>query len=249
MIRSDTIIIPGLKIKNYKQRYEKFSEHIRMEVIYAYLFQGYSHRWIDEHILGQKDKQIKGYMAMSILHHLGIIGEHKGIFKDYTLEDAIYILTAQKNKEFAPIIEILKNKLDLYINEIQTYKVEKISEQYIPETLEELIQELDEKTKRSRRLKRSERISRLNNAAKIPQVIQVMTIAYKRNADVVAEVLERASGICERCGMDAPFVRVLDGTPYLEVHHKIRLADGGEDTIENAIAVCPNCHRELHYGI
>ena len=26
------------------------------------------------------------------------------------------------------------------------------------------------------------------------------------------------------------------------------LADGGADTVENAIAVCPNCHRELHYG-
>jgi 5-methylcytosine-specific restriction protein A len=34
----------------------------------------------------------------------------------------------------------------------------------------------------------------------------------------------------------------------LEVHHKIRLADGGFDTVENAIAVCPNCHRQCHHG-
>ncbi|WP_147195697.1 HNH endonuclease [Rummeliibacillus stabekisii] len=36
--------------------------------------------------------------------------------------------------------------------------------------------------------------------------------------------------------------------PNLEVHHIKRLADGEEDTVENAIAVCPNCHRELHFG-
>ncbi|MBY8114030.1 HNH endonuclease [Vibrio fluvialis] len=38
------------------------------------------------------------------------------------------------------------------------------------------------------------------------------------------------------------------GNPYLEVHHLIRLIDDGPDTPENCVAVCPNCHRELHYG-
>lgn len=47
--------------------------------------------------------------------------------------------------------------------------------------------------------------------------------------------------------MPAPFKRE-SGSPFLEAHHVRRLADGGEDTIENAVALCPNCHRELHYG-
>ncbi|WP_413817679.1 HNH endonuclease [Pseudomonas viridiflava] len=34
----------------------------------------------------------------------------------------------------------------------------------------------------------------------------------------------------------------------MEVHHKIRLADGGLDTLENAVALCPNCHRATHYA-
>jgi 5-methylcytosine-specific restriction protein A len=34
----------------------------------------------------------------------------------------------------------------------------------------------------------------------------------------------------------------------LEVHHKTPLSARGEDTVENAIALCANCHRELHYG-
>lgn len=60
--------------------------------------------------------------------------------------------------------------------------------------------------------------------------------------------MKRAKDICERCGALAHLIRISDGTPYLEVHHKKRLADGGADTVENAIGVCPNCHRELHFG-
>ncbi|MFV3370974.1 HNH endonuclease [Pseudomonas sp. NY15435] len=40
-----------------------------------------------------------------------------------------------------------------------------------------------------------------------------------------------------------------DGKPYPEVRHVVRLADGGEDTVENAIAICPNCHRLRHFGL
>ncbi|MFC1652495.1 HNH endonuclease [Planctomycetota bacterium] len=35
---------------------------------------------------------------------------------------------------------------------------------------------------------------------------------------------------------------------FLEVHHLFRLADDGPDIPDNVAAICPNCHRELHYG-
>lgn len=93
-----------------------------------------------------------------------------------------------------------------------------------------------------------DRKSRLNAADKLPVKISVTTEIYRRNPDVVVEVLLRAKGICERCKENAPFIRAKDGTPYLEVHHIVQLALGGEDTVENAIALCPNCHREAHFG-
>lgn len=92
------------------------------------------------------------------------------------------------------------------------------------------------------------RQARIEGAPKIPAKVKVVTEIYIRNPDVVAEVLARSKGICELCTKAAPFVRRSDHTPYLEVHHRLRLADGGEDTVENAIALCPNCHRELHFG-
>lgn len=81
-----------------------------------------------------------------------------------------------------------------------------------------------------------------------PEIVVLTSTMFLRNPDVVAEALHRAAGICEGCAQPAPFIRKSNGTPYLEVHHKIRLADGGLDTLENAMALCPNCHRASHYG-
>ncbi|WP_275257566.1 HNH endonuclease [Vibrio alginolyticus] len=93
-----------------------------------------------------------------------------------------------------------------------------------------------------------ERQFRLESANKTPEVIDSKTKLYRRNPDVIAETLFRAKGKCENCGNDAPFLRKSDNTPYLEVHHKIMLSAGGLDCISNTEALCPNCHRERHYG-
>ncbi|NII11649.1 HNH endonuclease [Oleiagrimonas sp. C23AA] len=81
-----------------------------------------------------------------------------------------------------------------------------------------------------------------------PEKILVAATTYIRDPKVAAFVLERANGNCEACKEPAPFVRRSTGEPYLEVHHRERLADGGPDTVENAVALCPNCHRQAHYG-
>lgn len=93
-----------------------------------------------------------------------------------------------------------------------------------------------------------DRRARLNKANPKPAVRYVMTRVFVRNPDVVAEVLHRAQGRCERCHNQAPFNSRSTGEPYLEVHHRIPLAKNGDDTVENAIALCPNCHRASHYG-
>lgn len=93
------------------------------------------------------------------------------------------------------------------------------------------------------------RLQRLKSASTTPRQVQVTTTAFIRNPDVVAHTLLRANGICEACTQPAPFIKKSDGLHYLEVHHKRRLADGGKDSVENAIALCPNCHRKFHYGV
>ena len=81
------------------------------------------------------------------------------------------------------------------------------------------------------------RQERLAAAAKLPESIQVISHAFRRNPDVIAEVLLRASGTCEECLAPAPFIRTTNNTPYLEVHHPVMLSAGGEDTVANAVAL------------
>ena len=71
--------------------------------------------------------------------------------------------------------------------------------------------------------------------------------AFKRDPEVIALVRQRSGGICELCGKEGPFLDK-DNHPFLEVHHIVSLADGGPDTVDNAVALSPNCHRECHLG-
>ncbi|HDR9804609.1 TPA: HNH endonuclease [Burkholderia cenocepacia] len=80
-----------------------------------------------------------------------------------------------------------------------------------------------------------------------PEVTRATVTQIRRDPSVKAWVLAQANGTCECCSEPAPF-KGADGLPYLEVHHVRKLAERGPDLVSNTVAVCPNCHRELHYG-
>ena len=106
---------------------------------------------------------------------------------------------------------------------------------------------LDREIERESGLSSAELKERLAKAPKKPTRILTTSIAFVRNAGVVVAALRRAAGNCEQCSKAAPFSRS-NGVPFLEVHHIVPLSEDGDDTIENAAALCPNCHRECHFG-
>lgn len=74
---------------------------------------------------------------------------------------------------------------------------------------------------------------------------QISISAFSRNPYVAELAKRKAKGICQLCENPAPF-NDKDGKPYLETHHIVWLSEGGEDTIENCTALCPNCHQKMH---
>lgn len=82
------------------------------------------------------------------------------------------------------------------------------------------------------------------------QVNQNKGRTINKRDEIVAEIAKRrAKGICELPDSngrfhEAPFS--VDGKPFLESHHVIWLSKGGEDDIDNVVALCPNCHRKMH---
>jgi 5-methylcytosine-specific restriction protein A len=78
-----------------------------------------------------------------------------------------------------------------------------------------------------------------------PRRMQESKDIYERDPLVKAWVMQHAQGICELCGEHGPF-RDRQGEWFLEEHHVVPLADGGPDSVENTVALCPNCHRKCH---
>ncbi|WP_455929789.1 HNH endonuclease [Pseudomonas fluorescens] len=78
-----------------------------------------------------------------------------------------------------------------------------------------------------------------------PQQVITTSTSYVRDPEVRAWVRQQAVGICEGCGLHAPF-KLDNGLPFLEVHHVKHLAQKGSDRTTNAVALCPNCHQRCH---
>ncbi len=74
---------------------------------------------------------------------------------------------------------------------------------------------------------------------------KVLASTFVRSTNVIKESRKRANGICQLCGCSAPF-NDKKGDPYLEVHHVKWLSKGGEDSTNNTVALCPNCHTKIH---
>ena len=112
----------------------------------------------------------------------------------------------------------------------------------IPEAQEKYKERYEKRERKATGLSDQELRKRAGEARKKSGRKKVATYQHERDENVAAYAKRRAAGVCDLCEIVAPFVKN-DGTPYLECHHIVWLANGGEDTIANTVALCPNCHR------
>ena len=102
--------------------------------------------------------------------------------------------------------------------------------------------------KKLKKLSSYDLIKLASSKEKFPQRSTTKINTFSRNP-YIGELAKRlANGICQDCRQPAPFINKLTDQPYLEVHHIQPLSEGGEDSIDNVVALCPNCHRQRHYG-
>lgn len=74
----------------------------------------------------------------------------------------------------------------------------------------------------------------------------IQTTVFERSVYIKEFARRVANGVCQLCDRVAPF-KDKHGKPFLEVHHIHYLSKGGSDTIDNVVALCPNCHRKIHH--
>ena len=84
-------------------------------------------------------------------------------------------------------------------------------------------------------------------AAENAERSEVISQVFKRDPAVRRSVLNRSGGRCELCGEEG--FKMAGGRVFLETHHVHPLSEGGSDTTTNVVALCPNHHREAHFGV
>jgi 5-methylcytosine-specific restriction protein A len=220
----------ALKRSSRIREYKDYPASLRGQIAFAFLRDTkLSYRKIDEIYLGKDPAYTKGFQSMGILRYQGLVEIHHGVCAGLDIDSVIAKVSS------------LLDSTDL-LGDLVAYKMnvsieQKRHEQNFQNSVEEALKDTT--------VERKKRLESYNGK---PEKIQTISYAFNRNPDVVAEALLRAKGFCERCRQQAPFLRKSDGSPYLEVHHKTPLSEDGTDTLENVLALCPNCHREIHFG-
>jgi len=108
------------------------------------------------------------------------------------------------------------------------------------------LESVSQKSRKQLQKKSLEELKELASTAhRTPSKRQATGAQYIRDEAVAVYVKQAANGFCDLCNNEAPFTDKA-GRPFLENHHVIPLAEGGDDTISNAVALCPNCHRKMH---
>jgi 5-methylcytosine-specific restriction protein A len=82
-----------------------------------------------------------------------------------------------------------------------------------PRVAEIYTNELETQVREALKRTPAERDERLASASRKPFASIALVKLFKRNPDVIAEVLLRANGTCEECRERAPFTRKSDGSP------------------------------------
>ena len=68
------------------------------------------------------------------------------------------------------------------------------------------------------------------------------------------QIIEASEHKCEYDNLHFSFIQEKDNKQYVEAHHIIPLKyqdkfENSLDVYANVIALCPNCHRKIHYGL
>lgn len=84
--------LPKLNFSTRKGDWDLLPESIRDSMLYAYLFEAMPLRELDESYLLLDSTKTKGFDSHRILHHMGVTGVFRGVFKGFSLREGLSLL-------------------------------------------------------------------------------------------------------------------------------------------------------------
>jgi hypothetical protein len=220
---NESIYIPALEPKSRAREYNNYNDGIRDRVIYEYLFNSRTHRWLDENIIGMDTDYSRGYQSMGILHYIGLKGKHKGLFKDMDITDAIAELNQSRVSDFTLVIL----SLERLHNEVHEEN----------QNMNESNDDIDEE-KEYAEGKEAYRIHRYRE--RDAGLVREAKKLFKQ---------KHGKLFCEACGVNFEKVYGERGKDFIEAHHTkpvSEMEEGEKTRVEDIAMLCSNCHRMIH---
>ncbi|MBN3545096.1 HNH endonuclease [Fictibacillus barbaricus] len=207
----------------------------------------YDDRWIEDVFhytgMGQKGDQSIDFAQNKTLNNSDNLGVTVYLFEVFKPNNYIYqgevYLAGEPYQETQPDADEVPRLVWVFPLKLKEGQQEPLIDS------EDILSRAVTQEKKVRKLIDGKVAERAAFAPEKPGSRNVVSKVYERNAYISELAKRRAKGICQLCEQPAPF-KDKKGNPYLENHHIIWLANGGEDTIKNTVALCPNCHRKMH---
>ena len=207
----------------------------------------YDDRWIEGVLhytgMGQSGDQSLSFMQNRTLADSGSNGVHVHLFEVH--QPRRYTYAGEVGLAGVPYSESQPDQTG-QLRQVWVFPLRPTSGAALLLPAAVLAQAASEKSRRARRLTDAEiAMKAVQSGNQIVGARPAVSQQFQRNPWVAEHAKRRSDGRCELCKEPAPFTSP-GGEPYLEVHHIKWLAHGGADTIENTVALCPNCHRRMH---
>lgn len=193
--------------------------------------------------MGKKGDQDINASQNRTLNESNINGVDVFLFEVF--EGNNYIYRGQVKLSETPYQEKQKDE-DGLLRNVWIFPVKVVDNHEVTIEKEVIDNNFEKKKKKARKLSNAELETKAKDSQSAKTSVRTtVSQTYERNPYVTEYAKRVANGVCQLCGMPAPFKNKL-GEPYLETHHIEWLSRGGSDTIENTVALCPNCHKKMH---
>lgn len=207
----------------------------------------YENRWIDGRFhfsgIGTRGDQQLGFSQNKTLAESP--DNPVSVFLFEVFETGRYIFTGRVVLAEAPYTASHPD-IEGRCRSVWVFPLRLIEEERSPRIAEELIQKNRIRSERlARKLTDKELVKRAANIRSRAGCRRATINLYEKNVYVAELARRKANGSCQLCEQPAPF-RDRNGRAFLETHHIKRISEGGEDTIDNTVALCPNCHAKMH---
>lgn len=206
----------------------------------------YEDRWYGDELhytgMGKKGDQSKNYKQNKTLSESNSNGVDVHLFE--VLKPTEYIYQGMVKLCAEPYQEEQKDE-DGLIRKVWIFPLKLVNDKVVVTNDIFEFYKLDQEKKAKSLSQHDLEIKAKEKVNKKPSYRKITSNTYVRDQYIAEYSKIRAKGVCQLCNNPAPFTDK-DGNPYLESHHIDWLSKGGEDSIDNTVALCPNCHRKMH---